>query len=132
MSESAEVVVIGGGVAGLSTARALVELGVTDVLVLERSTIASGGSGKTSGVVRCHYGIRSLAAMAWHSLDVLEHAPGDPGCGVRIPPDRATWWAWVHPTGARSAPMSPCTGNWVSTSTWWATIRPASSGRRPG
>jgi len=74
MSESAEVVVIGGGVAGLSTSRALVELGLTDVLVLERSTIASGGSGKTSGVVRCHYGIRSLAAMAWHSLEVLDHA----------------------------------------------------------
>ncbi len=74
MRKSADVIVIGGGVAGLSTARALVELGVTDVLVLERSTIASGGTGKTSGVVRCHYGIRSLAAMAWHSLDVLAHS----------------------------------------------------------
>jgi sarcosine oxidase, subunit beta len=71
---SAEVVVIGGGVAGLSTARALVELGVSEVLVLDRAAIASGGTGKTSGVVRCHYGIRSLAAMAWHSLDVLENA----------------------------------------------------------
>jgi sarcosine oxidase subunit beta len=36
---TAEVVVIGGGVSGLSTARALVELGVTDVLVLERQTV---------------------------------------------------------------------------------------------
>jgi glycine/D-amino acid oxidase-like deaminating enzyme len=68
------VVVIGGGVAGLSTARALVESGVTDVLVLERHTVGSGGTGKSSGVVRCHYGIRSLAAMAWHALPVLEHA----------------------------------------------------------
>jgi sarcosine oxidase subunit beta len=74
VTESAEVVVIGGGVAGLSTARALVELGVSDVLVLERAAIASGGSGKTSGVVRCHYGVRSLAAMAWRSLEVLDHA----------------------------------------------------------
>ncbi len=65
---------IGGGVAGLSTARALVELGVTDVLVLERNTVGSGGSGKSSGIVRCHYGIPSLAAMAWHALPVLEHA----------------------------------------------------------
>ncbi|HEY1651698.1 MAG TPA: FAD-binding oxidoreductase [Acidimicrobiales bacterium] len=71
---SAEVVVIGGGVAGLSTARALVELGVTDVVVLERATVGSGGTGKSSGVVRCHYGIRSLAAMAWHALPVLEQA----------------------------------------------------------
>ena len=65
---------IGGGVAGLSTARALVELGLTDVLVLERDTVGSGGSGKSSGIVRCHYGIPSLAAMAWRALPVLEHA----------------------------------------------------------
>ncbi len=71
---TAEVVVIGGGVAGLSTARALVELGLTDVLVLERDTVGSGGSGKSSGIVRCHYGIPSLAAMAWRALPVLEHA----------------------------------------------------------
>ncbi len=71
---TAEVVVIGGGVAGLSTARALVELGLTDVLVLERGTVGSGGSGKSSGIVRCHYGIPSLAAMAWRALPVLERA----------------------------------------------------------
>ena len=71
---TAEVVVIGGGVSGLSTARALVELGVTDVLVLERQTVGSGGSGRSSGIVRCHYGIASLAAMAWRALPVLEHA----------------------------------------------------------
>jgi sarcosine oxidase subunit beta len=74
MVESAEVVVIGGGVAGLSTARALVEIGITDVLVLERDSVASGGTGRTSGVVRCHYGVRSLASMAWHSLAVLDDA----------------------------------------------------------
>ncbi len=66
---------IGGGVAGLSTARALAELGVTDVLVLERGAVGSGGTGKSSGIVRCHYGIPSLAAMAWHALPVLEDAP---------------------------------------------------------
>jgi glycine/D-amino acid oxidase-like deaminating enzyme len=73
--QTAEVVIIGGGVAGLSTARALVERGVSDVVVLERASVGSGGTGKSSGVVRCHYGIRSLAAMAWHALPVLAHAP---------------------------------------------------------
>jgi sarcosine oxidase, subunit beta len=72
--ETAEVVVIGGGVTGLSTARALVERGISDVLVLERAAVGSGGTGKSSGVVRCHYGIRSLAAMAWHALPVLANA----------------------------------------------------------
>ena len=47
---------------------------VVDVLVLDRATIGSGGSGKSSGIVRCHYGIRSLAAMAWRALPVLAGA----------------------------------------------------------
>jgi sarcosine oxidase subunit beta len=74
MSPGATVVVVGGGVIGLSTARALVERGLDDVLVLERDVMASGGTGRSSGVVRCHYGIRSLAAMAWRSLPVLADA----------------------------------------------------------
>jgi sarcosine oxidase subunit beta len=74
MSDSADVVIIGAGVSGLSTARALVELGVHDVVVVDRFTIGSGGSGKSSGIVRCHYGVRSLAAMAWHALPVLAGA----------------------------------------------------------
>jgi sarcosine oxidase, subunit beta len=72
--ESAEVLVIGAGVTGMSTARALVGLGVRDVLVLDRASVGSGGSGKSSGIVRCHYGIRSLAAMAWHALPILAEA----------------------------------------------------------
>ena len=79
---------IGGGVAGLSTARALVELGLTDVLVLERDTVGSGGSGKSSGIVRCHYGIPSLAAMAWRALPVLEHADRDPRRALGLHQDR--------------------------------------------
>jgi sarcosine oxidase, subunit beta len=74
VNDSAEVVIVGAGVNGLSTARALVELGVRDVLILDRAMVGSGGSGKSSGIVRCHYGIRSLAAMAWHALPVLENA----------------------------------------------------------
>jgi sarcosine oxidase subunit beta len=72
--ESADVVVIGGGIEGLSTAYALTLLGVRDVLVLERAALASGGTGKSSGIVRCHYGVPSLAAMAWKGLQLFENA----------------------------------------------------------
>jgi sarcosine oxidase subunit beta len=74
LAKGADVVVIGGGVSGLSSARALAELGAGQVTVVERAAIGSGGTGKSSGVVRCHYGVPSLAAMAWRSLPVLEHA----------------------------------------------------------
>jgi sarcosine oxidase, subunit beta len=69
-----EVVIIGGGLEGCSTAWALAQRGVTDVVIVERATVGSGGTGKSSGVVRCHYGVSSLAAMATRSLDTFEHA----------------------------------------------------------
>jgi glycine/D-amino acid oxidase-like deaminating enzyme len=69
---ASRAVVVGGGLIGLSIARALTERGLTDVLVLERGLFASGGTGKSSGIVRAHYGVPSIAAMAWRSLPVFE------------------------------------------------------------
>lgn len=82
LPRSADVVVVGGGLEGLATAWALTARGVTDVLVLERATLGSGGTGKSSGVVRCHYGVASLAAMAWRGTEVLESALEVLGTGV--------------------------------------------------
>jgi sarcosine oxidase subunit beta len=72
--KTAEVIIIGAGVEGLSIAAALCRRGRRDVLVLDREMIGSGFTAKSSGIVRCHYGVRSLAAMAWRSLAVLEEA----------------------------------------------------------
>ena len=66
--------VVGGGLEGCAAAWALTEAGVTDVLVLERATVGSGMTGKSSGIVRCHYGVTSLAAMALVGTEVLEQA----------------------------------------------------------
>lgn len=65
---------VGAGVEGCATAWRLAERGVTDVTVLERHTVGSAGTAKSSGVVRCHYGVRSLAAMALRGLEVFENA----------------------------------------------------------
>lgn len=71
----AEVVIVGGGLEGAAVAWELSRRGVTDVLVLERSTVGAGMTGKSSGIVRGHYGVRSLAAMAAYGLEILEHGP---------------------------------------------------------
>ncbi|MEH3142764.1 MAG: FAD-dependent oxidoreductase [Mycobacterium kyogaense] len=71
---TAEVVIVGGGLEGCATAWALAERGVTDVVVVERGTVGSGMTGKSSGIVRCHYGVSSLAAMAAAGLEVFEQA----------------------------------------------------------
>jgi sarcosine oxidase subunit beta len=74
VTERADVVIVGGGIEGAAAAWALAERGVTDVLVVERNTVGSGMTGKSSGIVRCHYGVSSLAAMATVGLEVFEHA----------------------------------------------------------
>ncbi len=74
-----KAVVIGGGLIGLAVARSLAGRGFGDVLVLERHALAGGGTGKSSGIVRAHYGVPSIAAMAWRSLPVLEELGDDVG-----------------------------------------------------
>lgn len=71
---TADVVIVGGGLEGAAAAWALSQCGVTNVIVLERNTVGSGMTGKSSGIVRCHYGVSSLAAMATVGLEVFENA----------------------------------------------------------
>ncbi|WP_040810382.1 NAD(P)/FAD-dependent oxidoreductase [Nocardia concava] len=74
MTRTTEFLIIGGGLEGLAIAWSLAERGATDVLVVERNTLCSGMTGKSSGVVRCHYGAPSLAAMSWWSVPFFENA----------------------------------------------------------
>ncbi len=71
---NADVVIVGGGIEGAAAAWALARRGITDVVVAERNTVGSGMTGKSSGIVRCHYGVSSLAAMAAAALEVFENA----------------------------------------------------------
>jgi glycine/D-amino acid oxidase-like deaminating enzyme len=71
---TADVVIVGGGIEGAASAWALSQRGITDVVVAERDTVGAGMTGKSSGIVRCHYGVSSLAAMATVGLEVFEKA----------------------------------------------------------
>lgn len=82
MSQSADVVVIGGGVNGASTAFHLAQRGVRTVL-LERTVLAGGATGKSGALVRMHYTNPYDAALAQISLDYFLHwadvvGSGDP------------------------------------------------------
>jgi glycine/D-amino acid oxidase-like deaminating enzyme len=70
-----QYLVIGGGLEGLSIAWSLAQRGETNVLVVERASLCSGMTAKSSAVVRCHYGNPSLAAMAWYGVQFFERAP---------------------------------------------------------
>lgn len=69
----ADVVVIGGGIMGASIAWQLGRKGVRDVAVLERSTVASGATGRTGALLRQHYTNRPEATLAHLSLQVFKN-----------------------------------------------------------
>ena len=75
MDERAEVVVAGGGVIGTSIVFHLAKLGVTDVLLLERATLASGSTGRSVGIVETAYGTEVNVALAKRGYEELSRFP---------------------------------------------------------
>ena len=75
MSErrTADIVVIGGGIVGCSTAYNLASHGARSVALLEGKAISSGGTGRSCAIVRTHYSIHCNMAHAVESLKVFEN-----------------------------------------------------------
>ncbi|MBW2139400.1 MAG: FAD-binding oxidoreductase, partial [Deltaproteobacteria bacterium] len=55
LSEKADVVIIGGGIIGVSTAYYLAKKGARNVILLERSMLGSGATGKCAGGIRTQF-----------------------------------------------------------------------------
>jgi sarcosine oxidase subunit beta len=70
MAETAEVVIVGGGIVGSSVAYHLTELGCRDVLVLEREAHQGKGStGKSMGGVRAQFSTPVNILMSLYSIN---------------------------------------------------------------
>ena len=63
----ADIIVVGAGVAGASTAFHLSRLGAGDVLVVDRGTAGSGMSSRSSAMIRMHYTFRPEVELAVRS-----------------------------------------------------------------
>jgi sarcosine oxidase, subunit beta len=73
MVDTADVVVIGGGVNGASIAYALAARGVRRVILMEKGALASGASGRSSALVRMHYTNEWDARLAFASFPTFQH-----------------------------------------------------------
>lgn len=71
LPQTCDVVVIGGGVIGTSTAFHLARMGAGDVVLLERSQLAAGATGMSSGLVRMHYDNALEAEIAFKSFETF-------------------------------------------------------------
>jgi len=72
MADTADVVVIGGGVTGASIAFHLAERGVRNVVVVEKTFLAGGATGKSSACIRQHYSTAETCRMVLESLRFFE------------------------------------------------------------
>ena len=70
---SCDFLIVGGGVIGTSIAYHLAQRRAGRVLLLEKSYLGAGSSGKSGAIVRQHYSNRLTATMARQSLRVFEH-----------------------------------------------------------
>ena len=71
MKRSPDVVIIGGGVIGVSVQYALAEAGIVNTKLLEMGTLASGSTGRSQAILRAHYSNEVTANLAWHSLKIF-------------------------------------------------------------
>src|SRR5918912_1832778 len=71
--QSCDILVVGGGVMGVSIACAGARRRAGRVVVLEKAYLGAGSSGKSGAIIRQHYSNRLTAAMAQKSLRVFEH-----------------------------------------------------------
>ncbi len=91
MTRTADVVIVGGGVTGVSIAYHLGRLGVRNIVILERRFLGAGGTGRSVGIVRQLYPTPETTQMVLRSLSIFQsfgdsvggHA-GYVGCGVLI------------------------------------------------
>lgn len=83
MTERAEVVVVGGGVMGLSAAFHLAEAGV-DVLLVERDELGSGSTCRAAGGVRAQFSDPANIELARRSLAAFERFDQRPGAEIDL------------------------------------------------
>ena len=81
LPRTAGVVVIGGGVIGLSTAFQLAKRGLRDIVVLERTFLGSGATGKSGALVRCHYANVPEARLTHESQRIFRGWDEEVGAG---------------------------------------------------
>ncbi len=79
MRDRADLVIIGGGVIGLSLAYQLARLGLTDVVVLEQGYLCFGASGRNGGGVRQQWSTEENIQLMKESVQMFRRLSSETG-----------------------------------------------------
>ena len=82
LPEAAEIVIVGGGVIGLSIAYHLAKRGLTNVVVVERGYLAEGASGRNGGGVRQQWSTELNIRLMQDSVELCRRFAVDLGVNV--------------------------------------------------
>lgn len=74
MIKTADVVIIGGGISGVAIAYNLAKKGVKNIVVIEKSYLASGATGRCGAGVRQQWGTEMNCRVAMESIKFFETA----------------------------------------------------------
>jgi len=87
MNPTADIVIVGGGANGTSTAFHLASMGAKSVRLLERRHLAAGATGKSGALVRMHYTNEHETRLAVESLKIFRDFSRIVGgeCGFETP-----------------------------------------------
>lgn len=91
--DTAEVVIVGGGVMGTSIAFHLAEAGVSDVVLVERGELAGGSTSKAAGGVRAQFSDPVNIALGARSLSAFERFAARPGREIDL---RQVGYLFLH------------------------------------
>ena len=109
LPESAQVVVIGGGVVGASVLYHLTKAGWTDAILLERRELTAGSTWHAAGGMHTLNGDPNVAALQRYTVQLYEDLEKESGvsCGVHLTgevmladdADRMDWLRMAHARG---------------------------------
>ncbi len=109
MRTSAQVVVIGGGVVGASVLYHLTEVGLTDVLLVERRELTSGSTWHAAGGMHTLNGDPNVAALQRYTVGLYDEIQRRSGrdCGIHLTggvmladtEERLDWLRMAHARG---------------------------------
>ncbi|GHJ11338.1 FAD-dependent oxidoreductase [Micromonospora humidisoli] len=75
LPSSAQVVIIGGGIIGVSTAYHLAAAGVRNVVLLDMGPLGGGSTGRAAGGIRTQFSDRLNIDLAMRSMEILKSFP---------------------------------------------------------
>jgi sarcosine oxidase, subunit beta len=88
MAETADVVIIGGGIVGSSIAYHLAEAGCANVTIVERGTEqGTGSTGRATGGVRAQFYTSINIRLSLYSIDFFSHFEEATGCDCGYQPN---------------------------------------------